>query len=305
MARPRILLAESLSPAHDARLRAAADVVLPARPDEASLIAAIGDCDAIVGRTHTPVSAYVIEAGRRLRVIGVAGVGLDRVDAAAAAARGIRVIHTPAASTHAVAELAAALLLQLLRPVARLADEYRAGRFREARAAAHGGELHDLTIGIIGMGRIGSTLGRICAAGFGARVIYHDIADVGPFDFPAARADADTVWHTADAVSLHVPLDDSTRRMAGISRFVSMKPAAMLINTSRGAVVDTPALVDALRQGRIAAAALDVTEPEPLPADHPLFGMPNCILTPHIAARTFGGLRRMCDVIDDVLAALA
>ncbi|MCC6359740.1 MAG: hypothetical protein IT450_13425 [Phycisphaerales bacterium] len=300
----KILLAEPLSPEHDARLRAAATVISPAGAGEDGLIAAIGECDAIIGRTHTPITARVIAAGSRLRVIGVAGVGLDRVDLAAAEARSIRVIHTPAASTQAVAELAAALVLQILRPVARLASEYRAGRFLEARAGAHGGELRDLTVGIIGMGRIGSRFGRICAAGFGSRVIYHDIAEVGPFDFAAERAAADEVWAGADVVSLHVPLDASTRGMVGAAALEKMKPTAILVNTARGAVVDTPALVAALQSGRIAAAGLDVTDPEPLAADHPLLNMPNCIVTPHIAARTHGGLQRMCDVVDDVLAAL-
>lgn len=301
----KILLAEPLSPEHDARLRAAATVISPAGAGEDGLIAAIGDCDAIIGRTHTPITARVIAAGPRLRVIGVAGVGLDRVDLAAAEARAIRVLHTPAASTQAVAELAAALVLQILRPTPRLAAEYRAGRFREARAAAHGGELRELTVGIIGLGRIGSRFARICAAGFGSRIIYDDIADVEPYEFAAQRVSADVVWSAADVVSLHVPLDASTRRMADAGALAKMQRSAILVNTARGAVVDTPALVEALQSGRIAAAALDVTDPEPLPGDHPLLNMPNCIVTPHIAARTHGGLRRMCDVVDDVLAALA
>lgn len=301
----KILLAEPLSPEHDARLRAAATIVAPAGAGEDGLVAAIGDCDAIIGRTHTPISARVIAAGSQLRVIGVAGVGLDRVDLGAAETRAIRVIHTPAASTQAVAELAAALVLQILRPTVRLAGEYRAGRFRAARAGAHGGELRELTVGIIGMGRIGSRFGRICAAGFGSRVIYHDIADVGPFDFRAERVTAEEVWAEADVVSLHVPLDASTQGMVDAAALGKMKPTAMLVNTARGAVVETAALVEALERGRIAAAALDVTEPEPLPGDHPLLAMPNCIVTPHIAARTHGGLRRMCDVVDEVLAALA
>jgi D-3-phosphoglycerate dehydrogenase len=301
----RILLTEPLDQEADARLHAAADIITPAARDEAALAAAIRDCDAVVARTHTPLTRQVLESGRRLRVVGVAGVGLDRVDLGAASELGLVVVHTPAAASDAVAELAMGLMIQLLRPIPRLAADYRAGRFREARAEPHGGELRERTIGILGMGRIGSRVARIGSAGFGARVLYHDIAPVGPFDFAADSTDQRSLWAESDILSLHVPLTDRTRQFINATVLNTLRPGALLINTSRGAVVDTDALVTALREQRLAGAALDVTDPEPLLPGHPLLTFDNCIVTPHIAARTYGGYRRMCDVVNDVLSQLA
>jgi len=305
MNRFKVLLAGSLDADAERRLAAAAEVVRVAGADEAGLARAVEDCEALIARTHTRVTRRVLESGRRLRVVGVAGVGLDNVDFAAAQELGIVVLHTPAAASDAVAEFAVALMLQLLRPVPGLMAAYRRGEFAEARRAAHGPELRDLTVGIVGMGRIGSRVGRICSAGFGARVLYNDIIDVGPFAFHALPVDKPTLWASSDIVSLHVPLTEQTRGLVDVEVLSRFRPGARLINTARGAVVDTEALLAALQSGRLAGAALDVTDPEPLPAQHPLFACPNCILTPHVAARSFGGLRRMCDVVDDVLAFLS
>jgi phosphoglycerate dehydrogenase-like enzyme len=302
---PKVLLVESLSEAAEGRLAAAADVLRAPDDKPQTLQRLIVDCDALIARTHTRVSREILAAGRRLRVVGIAGVGLDHVDVQAARELGIAVLNTPGAATDAVADFTLALILQLLRPVARLADEYRAGRFREARATPHGRELCELTVGIVGMGRIGSAVGRRCAAGFGARVLYNDIVPVGPFDFPCAAVDKPTLWAESDIVTLHVPLTDQTRRLVDSAVLEGFKRGACLINTARGAVVDTEALVAALRSGRLAGAACDVVDPEPLPPGHPLLACPNCIVTPHVAARTHRGWERMCAVVDDVLAYLA
>jgi D-3-phosphoglycerate dehydrogenase len=302
--RPRILLADALDPDAEARLEAAAMVVRAPATDEDTLRSLITDCEALVARTSTPVSHRVLEAGHCLRVVGIAGVGLDNVDLATAEQLGITVLSTPAAATEAVADLTLALILQLLRPIPRLAEDYRRGRFWDARAQPHGRELCELTVGIVGMGRIGSQLGRRCAAGFGARVLYNDIIPVGPFDFPTQAVDKTTLWSECDVITLHVPLTEQTRGLVNAEVLARFRPAALLINTARGAVVDTGALTAALQAGRLAGAGLDVVDPEPLPVGHPLFACPNCILTPHIAARTFGGLRRMCAVVDRVLALL-
>jgi phosphoglycerate dehydrogenase-like enzyme len=298
----RVLLAEPLDDESQARLAARAEVIRPAGTDEAALCQALGDCDALIVRTHQPVTRTVLEAGPRLRVVGVAGVGVDNVDVAAAAERGVTVLHTPAASSDAVAEFTLALMLQLLRPAPRLAAAYRAGAYRAARAAAHGRELHGLTVGIVGLGRIGSRVGRICQAGFGATVLYNDIVDVRPAGFRARAVEERAIWSECDIVTLHVPLTEQTRRLVDPGVLSQFRPDAFLINTARGAVVDTPALVRSLQAGVIAGAALDVTEPEPLPPDHPLHTLPNCLLTPHVAARTTSGLRGMYAIVDDVLA---
>ncbi len=301
----RVLLAEGLDADAERRLEAGAEVVRPRATDEDTLCEAIADCDALVARTHTPITRKLLTAGKRLRAIGIAGVGLDRVDVAAAEELGITVLHTPAAASDAVAELAVGLMIQLQRPIPRLAEAYKRGEFRTAREQTHGNELRELTIGIVGMGRIGSRVGRICSAGIGARVLYNDIIDVGPFPFDATPADKPTIWTESDVITLHVPATDLTRRMITADVLTQMRPSAHLLNTSRGVAVDTPALTAALQNGEIAGAALDVVDPEPLPPEHPLFALENCILMPHIAARTHGGLRRMYAVVDDVLAFLA
>lgn len=300
----KILLSEALDAEAEQRLAAAANVVRAPRSDEDTLQQLIGDCDALVVRTHNRVPRQLLEGGRRLRVVGVAGVGVDHVDVAAAQELGIAVLNTPAAATEAVADLTVALMLQLLRPIPRLAEQYRHGQFRAARAQPHGRELGELTVGIVGMGRIGSRVGRICAAGFGARVLYNDIVEVGPFDYPAQPVEKAAIWAESDIVTLHVPLTEETHGLVNADVLARSRPTALLINTARGAVVDTAALTAALQHGRLAGAALDVVDPEPLPPEHPLFSCERCILTPHIAARTERGMRRMCAVVDQVLAFL-
>ncbi len=299
----RTLLAEPLDAEAEQKLEAAATVIRAPAADEATLCRLIGDCDALVARTHTRVTRAVLEAGRRLRVVGVAGVGVDRVDLDAARERGITVVNTPAAATDAVADFTVELMLLLLRPIPRLAAEHRSGRFAAARAEPHGRELRELTVGIVGMGRIGSQVARRCAAA-GARVLYNDIIAVGPFDFAAAAADKPALWAESDIVTLHVPLTTLTRKLVNADVLARLRPGALLVNTARGAVVDTEALAAALESGRLGGAGLDVTDPEPLPTGHPLFGTDRCILTPHVASRTYGGMRRMCAVVDDVLAVL-
>jgi phosphoglycerate dehydrogenase-like enzyme len=301
----RVLLAERLNDDAEQRLAAAAEVVRPSAGDEDTLAALIAGVDALVVRTHTRVTRRLLAAGRRLRVVGVAGVGLDNVDEVAAAEHGITVLNRPAAATASVAELTTALILLALRPIPQLAAAYRSGDFRAARAAPHGPELRGRTVGILGMGRIGSAVGRICAAGLGTRVIYHDIAPVGPFGFPATAVDPATLWAESDILTLHVPLTPLTRGLISRDVLAACRRRPVLINTARGAIVDTPALVAALAAGQIAAAGLDVTDPEPLPPDHPLWQAPNVTITPHIASRTHEGLARMCAIVDDVLAFLA
>lgn len=300
-AKPRILLAERLDQDAERRLSAGAEVVRPAASDEDALCASIGDCDALVARTTTRVTRRLLESGGRLRVVGVAGVGLDNVDVAAAEALGVAVLHTPEASSDAVAEFTIALILQLLRPTQRLAAKYATGEFQALREKTHGPELRELTVGILGMGRIGSRVGRIAAAGFGATVIYNDIVDVGPFEFPAQSVDKPTLWSRSDILTLHVPATDLTRGLVGAEVLAQMRPTAYLVNAARGVVVDTEALTESLRTKRIAGAALDVVDREPLPPSHPLFSFENCILTPHAAARTHAGLQRMYAIVDRVL----
>jgi phosphoglycerate dehydrogenase-like enzyme len=300
----RVLVAGALPQDALARLSAAAQVVQLLEPDEQSLCREVALCDGLVVRTHVRVSREVLAAGRQLRVVGVAGVGTDNVDIHAAAERGITVLNTAAASSDAVAEFAVRQMLRLLRPVEGLSRQYAAGAFHELRDQPCGRELRELTVGIVGMGRIGSRVGRICAAGYGARVLYNDIVPVGPFAFPAEPVDKPTIWSRCDIISLHVPLTPLTYRMVSADVLRCFRNGALLINTARGAVVETSALVEALQEGRLGGAALDVTDPEPLPPGHPLFRCPNCLVTPHIAARTAGALQRMFAIVDQVIEKL-
>jgi phosphoglycerate dehydrogenase-like enzyme len=302
--KPVVLLIQPLDGPAEVRLRQGAEVMTPRSLDEGDIAEAAARCDAIVARTARPITRRILEAGRRLRVVGVAAVGVDHVDRVAAAELGIAVLNRAEAASDAVAEFTVALMLELLRPTKRLQAEYARGRFAEARAAAHGRELRDLTVGIVGLGRIGGRVGRICSAGFGARVLYNDIVEVPTPAFEAIPTDKDRVWAESDIVTLHVPLTADTRGMIGAGSLDHCKPGAMLINTARGKVVDTAALTAALQSGRLSGAGLDVIDPEPLPPEHPLWTCESVILTPHAASRTHGGLRRMFDIVEDVLSFL-
>lgn len=299
--KPRILLARPLDEAAEARLTSAATVVRPTADAPAELCELVRDCDALVVGSKNRVNAELLQAGSRLRVVGTASVGTDHIDMQAAKAAGIAIINTPEASADSVAELTLTLILHLLRPVLRLTADYAGGAFEAARRSAHGSEMRGLTLGIIGMGRIGSRVGRICAAGIGANVLYNDIADVGPFSYEARRCEKDEIWSKCDIVTLHVPLTELTRRLVDAAVLSRFKPGAILINTARGELVDTPALLAALHESRLGGAGLDVTDPEPLPSEHPLWRCATCILTPHIAARTTQAMRRMYAVADRVL----
>jgi phosphoglycerate dehydrogenase-like enzyme len=250
------------------------------------------------------VSRYVIEQAAQLRVIGRAGVGLDNIDLAAARERGIVVVHTPAAATDAVADLTVGLMLASLRKIAAADRDVRAGRFHEVRDECIGPELGELTVGIVGMGRIGRAVAQRCHFGFGARILFNDIVPILGLDFPARSVSKHELYAASDVVTLHVPLTEATNGMIDAAALTRFKPGAVLINTARGAVVDSVALADALRSGHLGAAGLDVVDPEPLPADHPLLLAPHTLITPHIGARTPGGLARMNDVVEDVVAVL-
>ncbi len=287
------------------RLAAAGDVTWIEKPAEPELLAAVADADALVVRTYTTVTSRVIDAAPRLRVIARGGVGLDNIDLVAARRRGIAVVYTPAASTHAVADFAIGLILAVQRRIGKFDHEVRTEAFGPLRTRFPlFPELRHQTLGIIGMGRIGSQVARRAALGFGAHVIYNDIRPVGPFPFAAESVTKDQLLAGADVVSLHVPLTRLTRSMINRDALSRMKPTSILINTSRGPVVAAADLAEALRTGRLAGAGIDVFDPEPPPPDHPLRTAPNCVLTPHVASRSREGLANMNDVVEDVIAVL-
>lgn len=300
----KIVVTERFEPSAINTLRAAGQVVELDRPDEATLLTAVRDADAIVVRTYTRITKRVIDDAPRLRVIGRGGVGVDNIDVEAAKDRGIAVVYTPAAATNAVADLTVGLMISVLRKINAGDQLIRQGRFFDARENSVSREMSELTLGIVGMGRIGRAVARRCHFGFNMRVMYNDIVDPGWMDVAATPMSLPELLSAADIVSLHVPLTDATRRMINTPSLARCKRSAILINTARGQVVDSDALATALSSGELGGAGLDVTDPEPLPIDHPLLALPQVVVTPHIGARTIGGLARMNAVVEDVVRVL-
>lgn len=303
-ARPKIVVCEHYADTAFERLRGVGDVEHLALPSEEELTAALADADAVLVRTYTQVTKRVLQAAPHLKVVGRGGVGVENIDVQAAAARGITVVHTPAAATEAVAELTVGLILALERKIITGDARVHADDFAAARHEAIGRELGQCTLGIIGMGRIGRVVGRIASTGFGTRVVYNDIIDVGPLDFPAESMSKPELYAAADVVTLHVTLTNLTRGLIDAEALAHFKPTTTLINTARGAVLDGAAVAAALHDGRLAGAAIDVFDPEPPPPDHPLRSAPNVILSPHAGARSPRGQARMNNVVDDVIAVL-
>ncbi len=299
-----ILVSDPLDESATARLKSIGRVRVLSKTNEATLIDEVAGADALVVRSYAKVTAAVIEAGTSLKVIGRGGVGLEEIDLAAARKHSIQVVYTPAAASDSVAEFAIGLIINLERHIAKGQSMLREGRFKEARRTLVGRELRSLTLGIIGMGKIGRRVGRIAQTGLGMRVLFNDLLPIEGLDFEATPAEKPRIWAEADIVSLHVPLTELTHHLVDASVLATLRPHAKIINTSRGPVVDSHALAAALTEGKLGGAALDVHDPEPPPANHPLLSAPNLLLSPHIAARTDAGLARMNDVVDDVIAVL-
>lgn len=221
-------------------------------------------------------------AGPQLRVISSMSVGVDHVDVAAATARGIPIGNTPGVLTDATADMAFALLFASARRVVEGEKYIRAGLWKTWHPQLLlGADFVGATLGIVGFGRIGQAVAKR-AQGFDMRVIFHD-PTAEPV-YGANPVDLDTLLHESDFVSLHVPLTQNTKHLVNVGFLAKMKPNAILVNTARGGVVDQAALYDALRSKRIFAAALDVTDPEPLPMDSPLLELENCLIVPHLGS---------------------
>jgi D-3-phosphoglycerate dehydrogenase len=262
------------------------EVTYVEEPPENELVGLIKGHHGLIVRSKPVVTRRVIEAADQLLVIARAGVGVDNIDVEAARERGIEVLNSPEATVTSVAELAVGLMLAVARKIAFSDRKMRAGEW--VKKYAEGMELSGKVLGVIGAGRIGSIVARICRFGFNMQVLYYD-----PIRNPKLEEEAgakyvtlEEVLKTADIVTIHVPLMPETKHLINEEKLKLMKKTAILINTSRGAVVDTNALVKALREGWIAGAGLDVYEEEPLPPGHPLTTLDNVVLTPHIGAST-------------------
>jgi phosphoglycerate dehydrogenase-like enzyme len=303
--RPIVLVTEGSDAVPLQWLRERATVV-ETPPDHPDLAEHLAVAQGLIVRTYTRVNQAMLAQAPRLRVVGRGGVGLENIDVAACRARGVEVVFTPDANTLAVGDFVIGYMLQLLRPWAFFKDAaYEPKEFKRIRNTVRGRQLNELTLGILGMGRVGRRLGRIAARGFGMRVIYNDVLDVhDELDFPAESVDKPTLFRDADVLSLHVTMLPGNEHLIAAEQLAMMKPTAILINTSRGEVLDAGALADAIRGKRLAGAALDVFDPEPPAADFPLLGLDNVLLTPHLAARTYTAIENMSWVVRDVMAVL-
>ncbi|MFN8470249.1 MAG: D-glycerate dehydrogenase [Caldilineaceae bacterium] len=231
-------------------------------------------------------AALLDAAGPQLKVVSTMSVGYDHVDLPALRARGVAMGNTPGVLTETTADLAMALLLAAARRLPEAWSAAKDGTWGPWQPEwMTGRDVHGSTVGIVGLGRIGAAVARRLL-GFGCRIVYS-----GPRPRPelaeplgAAYLSFEQLLAESDFVSIHCPLNDATRHLFGAAAFAAMKPTAILINTSRGPVVDQEALYQALRGGQIAAAGLDVTTPEPLPVENPLFSLPNCVVLPHIGS---------------------
>ncbi|HEV7846431.1 MAG TPA: D-glycerate dehydrogenase [Thermoleophilaceae bacterium] len=282
------------------RLQAAHDVeVWPDRlpPPREELMARAPELDGLLSMLTDRVDAELIDAAPRLRAISNYAVGVDNVDVDAATARGIPVGNTPGVLTESTADLAMALMLGIARRLAEAESFVRAGEWRTWEPGLMlGRDLHGATVGIVGHGRIGQAVGRRLE-GFGCELLTTS---------RSGGVALDELLERSDFVTLHCPLNAETRGLIGAAALRRMKPTAYLVNTARGPIVDTDALDHALRTGEIAGAALDVTDPEPLPADHPLLDAPNLLVVPHVGSATHATRGRMADIaVDNLLAGLA
>lgn len=279
-------------------------------PPRDEMLAAVRDCDGVILLLSDTVDDQLLAAaGPRLKVVSLFSAGFNNVDIAAATKRGVVVTNTPGQLTETTAELAFTLMMAAARRVKEGIENVESGRWKTwGPRTLLGQDLLGATLGIAGMGRIGAAVARRAIA-FGMRVVYFDPSPfmVPPADAPVRQAASlEEMLSHSDFVSLHCPLTPKTRHMINRDTLRLMKPNAILVNTGRGPCVDTDALVEALGQGRIFAAGLDVTDPEPLPPDHPLVSMPNCLIVPHIGSASIatrdamatGAAQNLIDVLE-------
>ena len=288
----KVLVADELSPQGIETLRKATglsvEVKLGLKPQE--LKAILGDYQALAVRSATKVTADTLESARGLKVIGRAGVGVDNIDVEAATKKSIIVMNTPGGNSMAVAELTMAMLLALPRQLVQAVASTKSGKWEKKRFAA-GHELFQKTVGILGLGNIGSLVAQRCLA-FGMTVLVYD-----PHPSEAARklglsvqfVSLEELVRRADFLTIHVPSNEKTHHLVGAPLFAQMKKGVYLVNCARGGIVDESALATALKDGTLAGAAMDVFSAEPVPPEHPLLALDNFLATPHLGASTEEG----------------
>ncbi len=299
--RPIVVVSETLSSKALDWLEQRAEV-RRAEPDTAAGM--LADADGLIVRTYTQVDEALLEQATKLKVVGRAGVALENIDVPACRARGVEVVHTPAANTLAVVDYTVRMLIELNRRFWPLTGHVPPEEFHAIRKNKFGRFLADCTLGIVGCGRIGSRVGR-AAAGLGMTVIYNDIKPI-EVDYPGEAVDKHELYARADIVTIHTPLTKLTRKLIDADALGQFKDGAQFINAARGPCVDSAALADALNRGKLSGAVVDCHDPEPPGEDYPLFHVDpeKVILTPHVAARVPKAMENMSDVVHDVIAVI-
>lgn len=309
MSRPLVLITETLDEVCARWLAEYADVIWCRHDAGQSFGPELARADALIVRTYTQVNQALLEAAPRLKVVGRAGVGLDNIDLEACRRRGVQVVYTPDANTQAVVEYVWALILDALRPRVDLPPQATPEQFHRLRKETVGQQLDQLTLGILGLGRIGKRVGKVASA-IGMKLLVNDLLPESQLraavDYPFEFVDKPQLYQQADILTIHVDGRPENRHLINASVFQQLKPACLLINTARGFVIDNQALADWARRVAPAGgrAVLDVHEPEPPPPDYPLYHLPNVRLLPHLASRTDQALRNMSWVVRDVVAVL-
>ncbi len=292
MARPQVFVARRIPDAGLKLIEAECAVeVWPERlpPSPEILREKAQTCDGLVSLLTDRIDAALLDAAPKLKVVSNFAVGVNNIDLAAATARKIPVGNTPGALTDATADIAVTLLLAAARRLGESSLDARAGRWLTWEPLGWlGCDLAGRTLGIVGMGRIGFATAKRLHGGWGMKVLYTARQPKPDADreLGARHVELDTLLAESDFVSVHADLNPTTKGMFGAAEFAKMKRTAVFVNTARGPHVDQPALANALRTGTIFAAGLDVTEPEPLPPEHELYSLPNCVIAPHIASAT-------------------
>ncbi len=307
-AKPRVFVTREIPAAGLDRVRQACQVEVwsePLPPPRDVLLEKVRGCDGVLTLLTEKVDGEFLDAaGPQLKVISNFAVGYNNIDIPEATRRGVRVGNTPDVLTDATADLAFALLISAARRIVEGQDFIRAGRWKTWEPLGHiGQDLRERTLGIVGMGRIGTAMARRCRGGWNMRVLYHNRSrnEAAEKELDAQRVELDELLAESDFVSVHADLNHTTRGMFNASAFRKMKNTAVFINTARGPLHVQSDLYEALRNGEIFAAGLDVTDPEPISLDDPLLTLPNCIIAPHIGSATVSSRDGMAEIAADNL----
>lgn len=299
----KVLLTDGLEEKGKAILRTSADVVDHPGITAEELLTVVGEYDALIVRGRTKVTPAVFEAGKKLKVVGRAGVGVDNIDLAAAKAHGVTVVNSPLATTVAVAELAMALMLSVVRELPRADASMKAGKW--LKKEFEGAELNSKTLGVIGFGRIGSAVAARAKA-FDMQILAYD--PLVPAEEIKARGglpvSLDYLLASSDVITMHMPLTAESKGILSTAAFAKMKKGVFIVCAARGGVIDEAALLEALNSGKVAGAGLDVFSTEP-PGANELVAHPKVICTPHVGGQTVEAQERAAiDISEEVLNGL-